>query len=587
MILTPSRLCCGLFGGFFSLAFLQGLLLDRQPAVMQLLKTLKKLQQLDITLDILAETGIGKVVNSFRKHSDAGEVAKTLVHRWKKLVPRDSSSITQPHPPPLKVPSKSEEQEGDQASENTGSSERNPKNENSGSKCKPSKSYDGKNTLKGAVDKSKAGKDGEKKDSDSEHTSPTPKKSSRPKEKPSGRCRAERKKTEKKVSDITNKHRPKTPTKTSSSKRSAKKKRDLIKKEDGEEKKRKPRAADTAKDLQSDDFETPSMSFEAYLSYDLEAPKRKRRSCDDKPQKRWKTDLKEDARVCVSSIKSSKAVKEESDTTASKGSVLDLLKVPLPLISPECEDLSQYQYFEKRKVEEKPAEVGEEAPVFTGQRLNRKMQVYSGSKVVYLPTMMTLYQQCIRTLQNNIDSLYEIGGVPFEILEPVLERCTPEQLLRIEECNPVYVGVTDHLWERHCHRDFRNAQLEEYESWRELYLRLFEERERKLKRLTKSIVLAHSGKPKGRQVKMAFIHSAAKPPRNVRIQQELHGTASAGLPHPADKPSGKSLDGRGRPCFSEPTSSGPSLCPDPRRIRRVAPMMAKSLKAFKKQLGRR
>lgn len=29
----------------------------------------------------------------------------------------------------------------------------------------------------------------------------------------------------------------------------------------------------------------------------------------------------------------------------------------------------------------------------------------------------------------------------------------------------------------------------------------------------------------GRQVKMAFIHTAAKPPRNVRIQQELHGTA--------------------------------------------------------------
>ncbi|KAL6487594.1 hypothetical protein MHYP_G00042200 [Metynnis hypsauchen] len=555
-----------------------------------LLKTLKKLQQLDITLDILAETGIGKVVNSFRKHSDAGEVAKTLVHKWKKLVPRDSSSVTQPHPPPLKAPSKSEVQEGEQASENTSSSERKPKNENSGSKCKPSKNYDGKSTLKRAVDQSKAGKDGEKKDSDSEHTSPTPKKSSRPKEKPSGDCHAEQKdeqkKLEKKVSDI-NKHRPKIPTKTSSSKGDAKKKRDLIKKVDSEEKKSKPRPADAEKDLQSDDFETPSMSFEAYLSYDLEAPKRKRRTCDDKPQKCWKMDLKEDARVCVSSTNSSKAVKEESDTTASKESVLDLLKVPLPPISPEFEDLSQYQYFAKNKVEEKPADVCEETPVFTGQRLNRKMQVYSGSKVVYLPTMMTLYQQCIRTLQNNIDSLYEIGGVPFEILEPVLERCTPEQLLRIEECNPVYIGMTDHLWERHCHRDFRNAQLEEYESWRELYLRLFEERERKLQQLTKSIVLAHSGKPKGRQVKMAFIHSAAKPPRNVRIQQELHGTASAGLPHPTDKPSGKSLDSRGRPCFSEPTSSGPSQCPDPRRTRRVAPMMAKSLKAFKKQLARR
>lgn len=33
--------------------------------------------------------------------------------------------------------------------------------------------------------------------------------------------------------------------------------------------------------------------------------------------------------------------------------------------------------------------------------------------------------------------LREVGGVPFEILEPVLTRCTPEQLFRIEECNPV------------------------------------------------------------------------------------------------------------------------------------------------------
>uniref|UniRef100_A0A8B9JTQ9 Elongin A, like n=1 Tax=Astyanax mexicanus TaxID=7994 RepID=A0A8B9JTQ9_ASTMX len=302
-----------------------------------LLKILKKLQELDITLDILAETGIGKVVNSFRKHDYAGEVAKSLIYRWKKLVPKDPASVMPPPIPPLKEQSKSElqqtdQEEKEQASASMSSSEREPKNEITGFDWKPSKKANGLSKWQPALDKPKS-----------------------------------------------------------------------------------------------------------------------------------------------------------------------------------------------------------EADMFTGQRLNKKMQVYSGSKAVYLPTMMSLYQQCIRTLQNNIDSLYEIGGVPFEILEPVLERCTPEQLLRIEECNPVR-SVTDHLWERHCCKDFRNARLEEYESWREMYLRLFEERDRKLQQLTKSIVLAHSGKPKGRQVKMAFIHSAAKPPRNVRIQQELHGTASAVLPYPTDKP---------------------------------------------------
>lgn len=45
----------------------------------------------------------------------------------------------------------------------------------------------------------------------------------------------------------------------------------------------------------------------------------------------------------------------------------------------------------------------EEDAGFTGKRFNSKMMVYSGSKTSYLPKMMSLYQQCIRVLQNNID----------------------------------------------------------------------------------------------------------------------------------------------------------------------------------------
>ncbi|XP_017320350.1 elongin A, like isoform X3 [Ictalurus punctatus] len=565
-----------------------------------LVKTLKKLQELDITLEILAETGIGKVVNSFRKHDAAGEVAKTLVHRWKKLV--QNPSITQQRPPSPKDPSKTKIQQMDQeersrASQNTVCSERKPKNEKSGSEHKPSKNVDGKHKVKPIANKLKDcinnKKDGAKKESDvglASQISITDGKLFQPKEKSTSNAHTERKDEGKhKVSDVTNKHRPKMST---NGKRTTLKERDLSEEKRGKkDEKTKEKAVEMDKNLESDDFETPSMSFEEYLRYDLEAPKRKKRLCESKNLKRIKVEQKQDVKMRDSSTKSGKSITEASATVVSKRSVMDLLNVPLPIISPECEDPSQYQYFTEKKVEEKAAEVREEAPVFTGQRLNKKMQVYSGAKVVYLPSMMTLYQQCIRTLQNNIDSLYEIGGVPFEILEPVLERCTPEQLLRIEECNPVYVGVTDHLWERHCLRDFRNAQLEDYESWKEMYLRLFEQRERKLQELTKSIVSAQSGKPKGRQVKMAFIHSAAKPPRNVRIQQELHGTAGPVVPHAAEKLSGRITENRSKPGFTEPpkpfnTASGASQPQDPRRIRRVAPMMAKSLKAFKK-LGRR
>jgi len=38
-------------------------------------------------------------------------------------------------------------------------------------------------------------------------------------------------------------------------------------------------------------------------------------------------------------------------------------------------------------------------------------------------------------------AIYEVGGVPFSVLEPVLEKCTPEQLYRIEECNHVSAWI--------------------------------------------------------------------------------------------------------------------------------------------------
>ncbi|XP_016342049.1 elongin A, like isoform X1 [Sinocyclocheilus anshuiensis] len=554
-----------------------------------LLKILKKLEVLDITLEILAKTGIGKVVNSFRKHDEAGKVAKILVNRWKMLVPKDSISssggkpddcLTQNEQLNKDVQERSKH-ENIQLSETTNSRKK-PKMENSSTEKKMSQNVDTKCKIKPS--KSKIYFNGEKKGE--------PKKDSSVNQ-GSGHGKGEHTKHESKMTDkVSGVTKKQENTKREKSlKRPEARQKQREKSGDACKKEKMEKATDKAVAMETEDgCQTPSMSFEAYLSYDLEPPKRKKSFSVAKNPKRRKTAHKENSGVSL--VKTSKAVTEDPMRTVPEQSVMDLLNIPLPASFPECEDVSQYQYFSEKKVDRKVIDVCEEAPVFIGQRLKNKMQVYSGSKMAYLPTMMTLYQQCIRALQNNIDSLYEIGGVPFEILEPVLERCTPEQLLRIEECNPVYIGVTDHLWERHCQKDFRNAQLEEYESWREMYLRMSKERERKLKQITKSIVSAHSGKPKGRQVKMAFIHSAAKPPRNVRIQQELHGTAGpVTLPHPADRASSvKPNENRGRSGFSEPpkpATNNSGQAQDPRKIKRVAPMMAKSLKAFKKQLSRR
>lgn len=39
---------------------------------------------------LLQETGVGKTVNSFRKNDTAGDLAKSLVAQWKKLVPQSA-----------------------------------------------------------------------------------------------------------------------------------------------------------------------------------------------------------------------------------------------------------------------------------------------------------------------------------------------------------------------------------------------------------------------------------------------------------------------------------------------------------------
>ncbi|CAK6951609.1 elongin A%2C like [Scomber scombrus] len=632
------------------------------------LKTLQKLKDLDITLDILAETGIGKTVNSLRRHEEAGEFAKSLVRGWKKLVPKNPTSVTEDRTmsDSMSVKDKLDDQNcpnaegltiedlnnncftshGKSRETNEPLFKMGKRKADAEKRCEEQKrkkdqnefqnilesdeilskktkiqiqdhskernNYDDNNCdsvlgNKNAVDTiQKSRPDSkEKLESSSDCEGFGSEKESNKRSKPSEESLKDGKesfsydssdKYSKKLFKLAHVEDDRSSGISSSSEAQNRKKKKKEKEKHSSHKRKESEYAGHSKPQnkktrrthkdKKNDSEEPSMSFESCLNYDGNVSKRRERSGAKKTPKKIKKKVKEDLGVkpVKSSVKSLNAL-------SSKKSVMDWINIPLPAVLPECENPTSVEYFE-RKVVEKDfdfCDMPEESAGFTGQRLNKKMQVYSGAKTIFLPAMMSLYQQCIRTLQNNINLLHETGGVPFDILEPVLERCTPEQLLRVEECNPIYVGVTDHLWGKHCQRDFKDYKLQEYESWKEMFIRLSDEREVKLQRLTKSIVSAHSNKPKGRQVKMAFIHTVAKPPRDVRIQQEIHGTAVQ-QPHQL-RCSAKVQDNRSKPS-SEPTrssstSSGASSTQDARKKTRVAPMMAKSLKAFKKQLGRR
>ncbi|XP_035982362.1 LOW QUALITY PROTEIN: elongin A, like [Fundulus heteroclitus] len=638
------------------------------------LKILQKLKDLDITLDVLSETGIGKTVNSLRRHKQAGEFAKLLVKGWKKLVPKESTSQSDSaawlggvsvknkeddqscsdngslqndynnnHPSSnredkdaldetaFKVLGKKEQLVEQKRKLNVDKDNEKPQEESTANlpkdiskgkaqiqedqmdesdlsklKKQNSDTMFGNKTFEGTHKKSRSesreklkGTSGRERES---NTKSKPSKESSRKDGEPFSSRHKHLKTLKEAKD----DRHLEESRSSEAQNRKRKKTDYEKRDnvkyhpDPESKKylknQRKKAKMGHRDAESNgEPGEPSMSFESYLNYDVNVLKKKEHSGVKRAPKVVKAASKEPTSKDPG-IKPRKSTASFSEQKPQE-SLMRLMDVPLPATLPELEKPSNVDYCFEKKVEREPdlCDVSEESAVFTGQRLNRKMQVYSGAKTLFLPTMMSLYQQCIRTLQNNLNLLYETGGVPFELLEPVLERCTPEQLLRIEEYNPIYVGETDHLWGKHCQRDFKDCKLQEYESWKEMYIRLSEERERKLKRLTKTIVSAQSHKPKGRQVKMAFIHTVAKPPRDVRIQQEIHGTAVQ-QPHPL-KCSAKQENPMRSSC-SEPNRSSSSSSSggnnnnnnnhqDPRKKTKVAPMMAKSLKAFRKQLGRR
>ncbi|KAL7727542.1 hypothetical protein ACLKA6_000100 [Drosophila palustris] len=154
-----------------------------------------------------------------------------------------------------------------------------------------------------------------------------------------------------------------------------------------------------------------------------------------------------------------------------------------------------------------------------------RTKIYSGVRTGQILQVPSLFDLCIRVLQKNIDALEYTGGVPFEVLRPVLERATPHQLLNFEEYNPYLMEDSDVLWQQHVHRHCRSQHREEMETWREMFLRCEEEKARKLSVIAESIKASQKiSEAPVRKTQLAFVDSMVKPPRNVQRKQEQYGT---------------------------------------------------------------
>uniref|UniRef100_T2MCW9 Transcription elongation factor B polypeptide 3 n=1 Tax=Hydra vulgaris TaxID=6087 RepID=T2MCW9_HYDVU len=150
-------------------------------------------------------------------------------------------------------------------------------------------------------------------------------------------------------------------------------------------------------------------------------------------------------------------------------------------------------------------------------------QMYSGKKQAN-GVVMTLYQLCMKVLMENINSLYETGGVPFIILEPLLAKCSPSELQRLEEYNPHFLDESERLWKIHSQREFKGKVPESNESWRDLFHRLNIEREERLQKLSTKITISQAAKAPERSVKLAYLAGTPKGSAQVMRKQKKFGT---------------------------------------------------------------
>ncbi|XP_035230498.1 elongin-A-like, partial [Stegodyphus dumicola] len=142
----------------------------------------------------------------------------------------------------------------------------------------------------------------------------------------------------------------------------------------------------------------------------------------------------------------------------------------------------------------------DEAAVFLSHKKERT-SVYSGKKS--LSAVLSLKEYCIHVLKKNIDSIKYLRKVPYNVIQPVLECCTPSQLVNLENHNKYLMDHTNELWKKFCQKCYKDEVPQKHETWRSVYLRANKGKEKKLKGIIASIAASKAKSQPERQLKLA------------------------------------------------------------------------------------
>ncbi|EDW98116.1 uncharacterized protein Dyak_GE10362 [Drosophila yakuba] len=560
----------------------------------RLLHCITKLFNLPIKFEHLQETGIGKTVNALRKISgEVGVAAKTLVTKWKAMVAEEDPSIattpTASHNEEDSGKSKSSDEDPDQENKGSNSSSgedlstskhkskhaKSSKHERSGSSRSHSKSKSDsdKKHKSSRHDKSKdrdkdreghkEAKEHREKKSNGEHKSKDSSKSSSSHKSSKSESHKSDHTKSKHEKDKTlhseskqDKDKDKSSKHKSSSSKSSKRSHSPQRHEDESQKAKVPKVKSKSEEDSADGFDSSmGANFDDVLGL-LNMPMSSKKSSSNSKSKfvakpttapsssvlSAPTTAGSSREAYSASSRPTSTKKPELLASTAKLEPLDPnIALELPTISNNYKPLPLNQtvmdvVFNQGGSHRAQASRFNESEALAQGISSKTMRtkIYSGVRTGQILQVPSLFDLCTRVLQKNIDALEYTGGVPFEVLRPVLERATPQQLLNFEEYNPYLMDDSDVLWQQHVQRHCRSQRREEMETWREMFLRCQEEKDRKLSILAESIKASQKiSEAPVRKTQLAFVDSMVKPPRSVQRKQEQYGTKGKLIATPA------------------------------------------------------
>lgn len=244
---------------------------------------------------------------------------------------------------------------------------------------------------------------------------------------------------------------------------------------------------------------------------------------------------------------------------------------------------------EKAEETKTAAEIDEALSRIMRMKQSKRM-IYTGKKnnCTEQAAVPSLYKLCSKTLVDNLDSLpskistYNMThdfAIAFDLLKPVLERANAKQLENVENYSPHLLSDTDYIWKKISEQEFKKMEEpDDDESWRELYFKMLDDREKKFERARSLVSKMQKSKPVERVTQIATLKYNTK--TNVYLGPKTYNGMRSGQSAASSNSSKAPSSGysKSAPKVVHHAAHKPSV------TNRVPPVMSQGMRAMQRMM---